>query len=330
MSKIKHINIDPNGLCNAKCWFCPVAYLGNPKENKGTMPIEVMESILKQIDEGRGIFVDETIQIVNNPIHYNEVLLYPYFKEMLELHRKYNIKMYLFSNGVTLTKDKTDLIFEYRDVVTDIILNIPAIDEDRWAEFSGFNKGLFKKMFENVLYANNRLKDSFVGEQLCILVNGISSKNNPETTEWLEILENAPDYKDGEHKEIVVKMKKLFPNFQVVLRNNLSDRTNILSDLKIISNQKSISKKQKGEVIGCGFNYTEEELFISATGNVYLCCADFSYESVYENIKNKTIIEIWESSERQIAIKKAYTSMCKNCFRAVWSDGVSPNLGSQQ
>ena len=48
---IKYINIDPNGICNAKCWFCPVAYVGNSKENKTNMSIETMENILNQINE---------------------------------------------------------------------------------------------------------------------------------------------------------------------------------------------------------------------------------------------------------------------------------------
>jgi hypothetical protein len=30
---IKVVQLDPNGLCNAKCWYCPVAYGGNPPPN---------------------------------------------------------------------------------------------------------------------------------------------------------------------------------------------------------------------------------------------------------------------------------------------------------
>jgi radical SAM protein with 4Fe4S-binding SPASM domain len=325
---IKHINIDPNGVCNAKCWFCPVAYLGNPKENRGTMSIETMESILKQIDEGRGDFVDPDIDIVNNPIHYNETLLYPYFKEMLDLHRKYNIKMYIFSNGVNLTIDKTDLIKDYSDVVTDVILNVPSIEKDQWSKFTGFNPKLFDKLINNLQYASDILSDTFKGEQLMILVNGISPEAKIQNGGWMEVLENAPFYSDSEHRRIVDKMQEMFPKFMVSLRNNLSDRTNVLSELKIISNQSAIQKNQKGKVIACGNKYPDQELFISATGNVYLCCADFNYETTYENINNKTIKEIWNSQERQDAIKKAYAGVCTSCFRAVWDEGIAPPLTS--
>jgi radical SAM protein with 4Fe4S-binding SPASM domain len=325
---IKHINVDPNGVCNAKCWFCPVAYLGNPKENRATMSLEVMESILKQIDDGRGDFVDPNIEIINNPIHFNETLLYPYFKEMLDLHRKYNIKMYLFSNGLNLTREKTDLVKEYHDVITDVILNVPSIEREQWSSFTGFNPKLFDKLLDNLHYANNVLGKIFVGQQLMILVNGISPEAKVENGGWMEVLENAPVYSDFDHIKIVKKMENLFSNIMISLRNNLSDRTNVLSELKVISNQKAISDRRNGVVIGCGFKYPDEHLYISSTGNVYLCCADFNYETVYENIKNKTIKEIWNSKERQSAIKKAYSSTCTTCLRAVWSDGESPALTS--
>ena len=323
---IKHINIDPNGLCNAKCWFCPVAYLGNPKDNIGTMSIETMESILKQIHFGRGDFVDPNTVIVNNPIHFNETLLYPYFSDMLRLHRKYNIKMFLISNGVNLTREKTDLIKKYPDVVTQILLNVPSIEREQWSKFTGFNPKIFDKLYDNLKYANEVFPEFNMYPQ--ILVNGISPGSKVENGGWLEVLENAPFYDDNEHQRIVNKMSEEFPNMGVVLRNNLSDRTSVLSDLNVISNQKAIAKNQKGKVIGCGFKYPDEHLFVSATGNVYLCCADFNYETVYENINNKTIKEIWQSANRQEAIKKAYSDICPGCFRAVWENKNTPPLGS--
>lgn len=329
---IKHINIDPNGVCNAKCWYCPVAYLGNPKENRGVMSVETMEDILMQIDMGRGDFVDPDIDIYNNPIHYNEILLYPHLKEMFELHRKYNIKLYIFSNGVNLTREKSDLIKKYSDVVTDIILNVPSIEKDQWAQFTGFNPKIFDKLVDNLYYANDTLSETFTGEQLIILVNGLNDNTIKNQSRFLNVLEKAPIYNIGDLKKIVIQMQKMFPNIRIVARDNLSDRVGILSRLDVISNQKEISEHKDAEVIGCayGMNYQEHELFISATGNVYICCVDFSYESVYENIKEKTIKEIWNGINRQKMIKVARSSMCRDCMGAIWSDGYTPNIRSQQ
>ena len=325
---IKHINIDPNGVCNAKCWFCPVAYLGNSKENRANMPIEMMENILKQIDEGRGDFVDPNIEIKNNPIHYNEMLLYPHLKEMLDLHRKYNIRMYVYTNGLNLTPSKSDLIKQYPDVVTRILLNVPSIERYQWAKFTGFNEKLFDKIINNLKYANDELSKIFKGDKLMLMVNGVDESTKTENGGWLKVLDKAPEYEKKEHQTIFQEIKNTFPNFDLVFRPNLSDRNGSLSELGVISNQEAIQEKHTGKVVGCGWNFPDEYLFISATGNVYLCADDFAYESIYTNIKNKTIKEIWQSKQRKEMIEKSYSSMCVKCSKAVWSDNVMPSLGS--
>jgi pyruvate formate-lyase activating enzyme-like uncharacterized protein len=47
--KIRGIQIDVNGLCNAGCWFCPVSYAGNVKSTIRDMTIEELDDIFKQI-----------------------------------------------------------------------------------------------------------------------------------------------------------------------------------------------------------------------------------------------------------------------------------------
>jgi radical SAM protein with 4Fe4S-binding SPASM domain len=328
---IRHLNIDPNGVCNAKCWFCPVAYEGNSKENKGNMSLEVMEGILKQIDDGRGDFVDPNHIIVNNPIHFNETLLYPHFEEMLALHRKYNIKIRLFSNGVALTPDKTDIVKQYSDVVIQVLLNVPSIEKKEWAKFTGFNPGIFDKLLNNLKYADAALASIYSPSNFYIMINGINEKSLLENGGWISVLEKAPKYDTNLQTGTIAKtandMRVLFPNTGVVERPNLSDRTNVLSELKVISNQAAIENRHEGKVIGCGYKYPDEHLYVSATGNVFLCCADFNYETVFANIKDKTIKEIWNSQERQEMIRGSYEGICTTCLRAVWEDGKTPALG---
>ena len=318
MKKISHINIDPNGLCNAKCWFCPVAYLGNPKDNISVMPIETMEDIFKQLDSGRGVWVDEFI--CNTPIHFNEVLLYPHFEEMLELHRKYNITMGIYTNGVNLTREKTDLIKKYKDVVVQVMLNVPSLNEKQWAEFTGFNIKIFPKLIDNLKYAESELVELFPKENFCIMANGINEKSLFKNGGTIDLLDKAPHYDldvyTGTLAKIVDEMKVILPKINIWGRNNLGDRTSILEKLSIISNQSAIKEKNKGKVVGCSAGF-DETLYISATGNMYICCVDFSYETVYANIKDKPIKEIWHSLERKKALKKAYEGLCTDCLYGV-------------
>jgi radical SAM protein with 4Fe4S-binding SPASM domain len=315
---IRRICVDPNGLCNAKCWFCPVAYLGNSKENKGVMSIETMEDIFKQLDAGRGDFVGEKIH--NTPIHYNEMLLYPHLEKMFELHRKYRITVAVYSNGVNLTKERTDLIKKYRDVVDEIFLNVPSLDQDQWAKFTGFNVKIFPKLVDNLKYAEEQLVDLFEPHKFFLMVNGIDEKTLFENGGWIDVLDDAPKYEldmeSGTLANIVSDMKKILPRLSIWGRNNLGDRTGVLQQLNIISNQKAINQRSDGKVFGCSADF-DKTFYVSATGNVYVCCQDFNYETIYANIKDKTIKEIWQGEERKMALEKAYSGICTGCMYAV-------------
>ena len=106
---IKLVQLDPNGLCNLGCWFCPVAYEENPVIGRGTMPVETIRSIIEQLKNGIGDFVDPSFSFIYTA-HYNEVLLYKNFKEMLDLFREYGLRTMVLTNGSPLTKDKMDII----------------------------------------------------------------------------------------------------------------------------------------------------------------------------------------------------------------------------
>ena len=61
---INFIQIDPNGLCNAGCWFCPVSLIGNPKEHISQMSPELYEDIIKQIHHLKGDLINPNLHFV--------------------------------------------------------------------------------------------------------------------------------------------------------------------------------------------------------------------------------------------------------------------------
>ena len=80
------------------------------------MKIEVMENILKQLHDGIGDFVSEDVKIW--PFHYNEVLLYPHLKEMLDLHRKYNMKqVFNYPSNVKFWSVQDSLTYQMIDTL---------------------------------------------------------------------------------------------------------------------------------------------------------------------------------------------------------------------
>ena len=317
--KIKNVLIDPNGLCNAKCWFCPVAYAGNPVIGKSNMSIETMEDIFKQLHEGIGDFVSPEIKFW--PFHFNETLLYPQFEEMLKLYSKYNFKMALFSNGVNLTVEKINIILKYPETIDRIVLNIPSAFEEEWAQFTGFNIKLFNKLINNLKYLEENkkfLKNTFI----MIQVNGVNDNSLYKNNGSMKLLANNLnidlDMENGSNAKTVKYFKEKFTKFAITKDVNLSDRVNVLQKLNVFSNQEYIKSQDKTKIVGCELERDIDWLHISSKGDIFLCCEDFNFETICTNIKDKTIKEIWYSEERKNMIQDSFNGFCKNCVRAIW------------
>jgi MoaA/NifB/PqqE/SkfB family radical SAM enzyme len=323
---IKVLELDPNGLCNAKCWYCPVAYGGNPAIGKKNMPIEDIESILNQLEKGRGDFVDPNFRMVINA-HYNEVLLYPHFKEMINLYRKYNLVTTLFSNGTPLTKENIDFIIEHQDVVVHITLNIPSAFSKQWSEYTGFNIKMFDKMIDNLMYAEAR------GMKFGIQVNGVQEESFFDNGGGIKLLSKAPhlnyDKDNGDVALTILKFKQMFPLSGVFSDIHLNDRSGKLEENNILSNKEMIKIQANNfnkKVTACaggesyGPSRAEDWLHINANGDVILCCHDYDFKTAYINIKDNTIKSIWTGEERKEMIKRSYDGFCRNCKYAVWGE----------
>ena len=136
-NKIRNMQLDPNGFCNAGCWFCPVRYVGNPEEAKTQMDPDLIDKIFTDVINER-----DNKGLVHKGFngfytaHYNEVLLYKHFEELLKLCRKHKLIFMVLSNGTTLTPQKTDLLVKYKDVISGVCLNVPCFEADLWAKES--------------------------------------------------------------------------------------------------------------------------------------------------------------------------------------------------
>jgi len=326
---IKIVQLDPNGLCNAKCWYCPVAYGGNPQIGKKNMDIDVLINILDQLDSGRGDFVDPNFNVIYSA-HYNEIFLYPNFKEMIQAYDKYKLTTVLFSNGTTLNKDKIDFIKNYSNVVKQITFNIPSAFPEQWSQYTGFNVKMFDKLIDNLKYAEKELAiKSKIG--LVIQVNGVEDNSIFQNGGAIRLLNDAPklnmNIKDGDVAKTINKFKEMFPRISSFKDVELNDRSGKLEENNVLTNIDMIKFQADNfnkKVVGCagGQNLAnsraEEWLHINANGDVILCCHDYDFKTSYINIKDKTIKEIWNGQERKEMIKKSYKDFCTKCKYAIW------------
>mgnify|MGYP003332279702 CR=1 FL=1 len=69
-----------------------MAYEGNPKQGKEVMSIELLEKIILNIVEERDKngLVSKWFKTFYTA-HYNEILLYPHFEDLLKICKKYGV-----------------------------------------------------------------------------------------------------------------------------------------------------------------------------------------------------------------------------------------------
>ena len=250
---------------------------------------------------------------------------------MLELYRKYNFKTYILTNGIALKKDRVDMMVKYPDVIQGILLNIPASDPDTWSEYVKKDKKLFNTVVKNVQYAQKKLNHLTEKEWgFVLMVNGIDNRSLTKNGGWIDLLENIPkldlDENSGTLKKQVDGFKIIFPGLQITESHHLYDRAGNLEKFKIFTQKPAIEKYLKLEgkkVVGCNGGIgvrsrTDEWIHINPNGDLFICCADYDFETIYGNINKTSLKEIWNSKERADMVDAAYSNMCTKCSAAIW------------
>lgn len=307
IEQIRYAQIDPNGLCNAGCWFCPVAYIGNPKSDVNQMLPEDFENIIKQIDYYKGSIVSPNFNGIYSS-HYNEALLYRYFEEMLETLRKYKLGMMVLTNGTPLTPAKTDLINKYLDVVWGVCVNAPIwTDKKLFAKRTNMAEGLFKRLNENVKYAYDNLKNK---KLLSVQINGHDRESGALKGP------KFPDISDTELDEQVAAAKNLFPNANVFKQPHLIDRAGLIDDY--ISSAPFVQPDKK--VIGCLGKRDSEWIHVNANSELFLCCNDYHMEHKYANLKEVSLAYAWHSQKRKQVMHHAWSTICNQCTSAIYEN----------
>lgn len=314
--KIQKLQLDPYGVCNAKCWFCPVSYKKTPEKSKQIMSPTLLKKILNNLiyerDRVDGL-VDKKFGMIYTS-HYNEILLYPHFEELLKLCRELKLCIVVLSNGIPLTKDKVDLISEYKDVVNKVCLNIPAFEAETWSKRSGINIKQFDKLISNINYAQSKIKSRI----LSIIINGVNTNSliNIEQKEDFPIDMDL----DNTSGELAIQKKlanQLFPNIPIAINSNLLDRAGSISNVMVnkdILNKPIVGCNNDGNIGGRPVGW----LHINASGESFLCCNDYEMDITFGDFNNQELRDFWGSEYHQSKIKELYKTVCSRCSEAYY------------
>jgi len=298
---IDFIQVDPNGLCNAGCWFCPVSLIGNPKEHQNQMSPDLYESIIKQIHELKGDLVNPNLHFVYAS-HYNEVLLYRYFEEMLQTLQKYNLTLCVLTNGVPLTPKKIDLINKYPGVVSQIAINAPIYEKRLFAKRTGMKESMFDSLISNIKYAEKNLYNNNI---LLLQINGINEKSN------IIKKQNFPDLEPNEFENQIALARLTFPNIRITEQWNLIDRAGLMDDVME-------SKLPEGKVVGCVSKRDTDWLHVSPKGHVFLCCNDYHMDYTFGDLNVTSIKDVWLGDKRKRVLQSAFKNICTSCSSAIF------------
>jgi len=291
--------VDFNGLCNAKCWYCPVKYEGNPSEFKHNTSLHDIDLMLSKLKQSNCLKPGFDFIYTS---HYNEILLHPQFEGLLELFRKYNFKTMILSNGTPFTPDKVNTVLKYSDVVLGATLNIPDIDKERWSEKAGFSKSVYTTLVRNLQYINEHYPQANI--QVNATTNGVTEHGHISSIE--------------EYTRITNSFNELVPNLRVHILGWLSDRAGLLSEHKVLVDKRLVKNRV---IMGCNHSHPVggriySWFHINSKGDLFLCCDDYQMKYKFGNLLEDDFDNIWLSRKHAEVILTARKEICVNCSSA--------------
>ncbi len=313
--KIDSIQLDPNGYCNNKCWFCPVAYAPNPGWAAKAAPLKDIEKVLREAAKERGnLFASSFGHVWMS--HYNEAILHPEFEGLLSLMRELRMHTTLLSNAIPMTVKRCEMVARYPDVVVGACFNVPAAEPEAYARYTGQPPKVWELVKENLTIFRSLYKKDW-----SIVVNGVDD-SVPQPRNRLGPA--APVIPYGDTQKQIDLFRELFPGINVFMSGQLVDRAGHLARRSVLSNDTEFYPKRNQDVTGCQVSHEVGGrpfgwLHVNAAMQPFLCCDDYSFDYCYGDLTKTTIREAWFSDEHVHAIERSFSGLCRTCSRAVRS-----------
>ena len=248
------VDIETCRQCNARCQFCPQSV--SPK-SRGVMPFDLFSLILSRL-EGT---TPEWIALN----HYGEPLVYPFFRQRVEMLRERNFVLGLYTNGTLLKDAVIDFLAE--GGVYKVVFNFPSLDPTQWCQLMQMpEKAYWKSRRAIEYYLTLGCK---IPRGIAISVNGV---NESQQARAQSIYEHFSAF--GE-----VKVRLEFSNSRAgAIQNELV----------------RISSRPANQVYG-GCERLVQHLHISWEGKVFLCCQDYDQNVVLGDLTQESISAIMTS-----------------------------------
>lgn len=278
------IYIDPCGACNFECSFCPCNHSDyRIQERHEIMSWHVFKKIVDDIAE-----FPEKIRVIDL-YAFGEPLLNPNIIKMIKYLKQKNVcnEIFMVSNGSLLTPDLCrDLASSGLDLYR---VSLEALSNKGYSEFAN-RKGIFTTIVQNL----RSLHDAAKGTGLRIEVKTVDTVlDSPEAKERFE---------------------DIFTPISDFLR--VENVGQIWSEYNAYSSNEEVTNKGMNLEI-CSRPFFQ--MAIHSNGDVSTCCADWKLKTVYGNVKESSLHDLW-NSDRLKKIQMIHASgkrnnieFCRDC-----------------
>ncbi len=287
--------IESTNYCNLDCAMCPRRHMQRKPEH---MKFELFKKI---IDESKDFVYEVGLDLFGEP------LLCPDIFKMIKYAKEAGVNNTAMStNAMLLTEDKAKSILSSG-------LDVLVIDMD------AFTKETYEKLrvganFETVVKNVRRFAELKKVEEAngnmkpyAILQIIQMKENESEINDWIEFWKDSPFH---------LHIKRF--------------NTWAGQDKDIIALSKEEQRVRFGQKRRpCAFLW--EQMIFASNGNVTACCIDYDTKLAMGNVKENSVLEIWNGERfkkfRELHKKGVYTNICENCLEwkgnpkyAIWRE----------
>lgn len=313
MRKLKNVTIEITSACNLKCQHC-----GNDSGNKNNLEL-TKEEIFNLIDELANIGVERL------GLTGGEPLLHPFLFEIIEYAKDKIPTIAIATNGYFIDEEKIKK-FKYYGVKKFII----SLDGTR--QFHNYFRGNIYA-FDYALKAIKLL----IENNMEVKVRSVLTKQNQESI--LNLIKITNEFKIIRHEiipmcpigraklDLCLTSKEYYNFLKKALHLLKTIDTKITYQFKPVFGEQSLFEDVSLECKEKSLNYRcdafKDSLEITSNGDVIGC--SFVRE-VVGNIRNDSILNLWNDPKTLKIYKKIHYSVCKqNCDNELCNGGCYAN-----
>jgi len=282
LKDIKILSIEFSSVCNLRCKFCFI----EQNDRERFLDIKIYEKLIKEVAENPKY----KIGVMEWPVS-GEFFVYKEFRQVVEITKKYweanphfRPHIILNENFMLFDEEKIDLILE-SGIVRQVICSIDGHDAKSFEEMRPPAK--FNKVLENFRLLVKKNKE--LGHPVSIQINNGCDENSlgkSLSKEMVEIFDGGDD--------LTFWKPKLW--------------------------NESFNTSEKKFYPARGFcTFVFNNVTLSANGHISKCCMDLKGATVYADLSERSLEEIWHSDIRKEFLDLMFKNQrcasegCKTC-----------------